>query len=518
MTRIFISYRRDDCAGHAGRLYDHLVERFGDDGVFMDIDAIEPGADFGERIEKAVEVCSVLIALIGDDWLDIADSGGRRRLDNPADLVRLEIVGALRRRDIRVIPVLVEGATMPATEQLPDDLKPLARRNALELSDARWRYDADRLTEVVERAATAASGPVHGATTAARPGGWRPTPRQRRGGLAAGAAVLVAGVAIILLGTGGGHSGDDTQASRSSSPRPGARGLAPAKVDITRSGVLARPNALTIAAGDVWALSNRDGAVALADAVTGNSNGRLDVGDGASSLAAGFNSVWITKESTSSVLRIDAKTHQRVPGGAIRITHPGRNVAVATGAGAVWVAVRNTLPEDHSPESVVRIDPDSGQQRDIPVERGVQDLAVGAGAVWVTNRFSSTVTRIRPGTGRTDPPVPVGAGPKGIAVGEGAVWVAAAGDDEITRVNPRSLETTSIPLQAIPERVTVGGGSVWVTAKEAGRLIRIDARTRKVLQRIDTASRPYALDVTRGRAVWLTVLDANGLQRVRFHR
>jgi hypothetical protein len=104
MTRVFISYRRHDCAGHAGRLYDHLVERFGDDGVFMDIDAIEPGADFGERIENAIDMCSVLIALIGDQWLDIADSGGRRRLDNPSDLVRLEIGGALRRRDIRVIP------------------------------------------------------------------------------------------------------------------------------------------------------------------------------------------------------------------------------------------------------------------------------------------------------------------------------------------------------------------------------------------------------------------------------
>ena len=142
---------------------------------------------------------------------------------------------------------------------------------------------------------------------------------------------------------------------------------------------------------------------------------------------------------------------------------------------------------------------------------------MGAGAVWVTNRFGPTVTRIRisDGSQRT---IHVGAGPKGIAVGEGAVWVASSIDDEITRINPRSLKTTHIPIEAIPERVTVGGGSVWATAKEAGRLIRIDTRTHKVLERIDVGQRPFALAVSRGRAVWLTLIDGDGLQRVRFFR
>jgi predicted Ser/Thr protein kinase len=349
-------------------------------------------------------------------------------------------------------------------------------------------------------------------------GGWRPTPRQLRNGLLAGAAMLIA--AGVLINTLGGNGNGDGGAGIGSAPPPAPAahtGLKPATVDVTKSGVLARPNALTIAAGDVWALSNREGAIALADAVTGEADGRLNVGDGASSIASGFDSVWVTKESTNTVLRINARTRRRVPGGAIEIARPGRNVAVATGAGAVWVGVRNRDPDDRTPESVVRIDPSTGEQREIPVERGVQDLTVGAGAVWVTNRFSSTVTRIRTSDGFSTR-VRVGAQPRGIAVGENAVWVAAAGDDEITRINPRSLETKSIPLQAIPERVAVGGGSVWVTAKEAGRLIRIVARTRKVLERVDTGSRPYALDITRGRAVWLTVLDDDGLQRVSFHK
>ena len=122
MTAVFISYRRDDCAAHAGRLYDRLAQRTGEDAVFMDVDAIEPGVDFGARIEEAIGACRVVIVLIGDDWLDITDERGRRRLDDPTDLVRQEVAAALRRPDVRVVPVLVEEARMPPAERLPDDL------------------------------------------------------------------------------------------------------------------------------------------------------------------------------------------------------------------------------------------------------------------------------------------------------------------------------------------------------------------------------------------------------------
>jgi streptogramin lyase len=325
--------------------------------------------------------------------------------------------------------------------------------------------------------------------------------------------VLVAIAAALALTSGGGD-GPKTPATPAAKP---SRGLRRAAVDITRLGIVTRPNALTIAAGDVWTLSNSDGKIVLVDAATGKVGKRLAVGKGASSLAPGFNSVWVTKESTSTVLRFNAKTHRKVPNGSIEAAVPGNNAVVATGARAVWVGVRNHSLEDKSPESVVRIDPSTSEQRTIPIVRGVQDIAVGAGAVWVTNRFSSTVTRIRTSDLRQDV-VPVGRTPKGIAVGEGAVWVASAGDDEITRINPRSLQTRHIPLRAIPERVTVGGGSVWATAREAGRLIRIDPHTRKVVERIETGVRPFALDVTHGRAVWLTLLDDDGVQRVRFYR
>ena len=95
MSGIFISYRRDDSSGHAGRLYDHLSAHFGPDKLFMDVDTIEPGMDFVEVIEQAVGSCEVLIEVIGNEWLDAIDDAGRRRLDKPEDYVRLEIKAAL---------------------------------------------------------------------------------------------------------------------------------------------------------------------------------------------------------------------------------------------------------------------------------------------------------------------------------------------------------------------------------------------------------------------------------------
>lgn len=140
---IFISYRRDDSSGHAGRLFDRLSEHFGDEQIFMDIDQIEPGQDFVQTIEEAVGSCEILLTVIGKHWLSSAD-GDLRRLDNPHDFVRLEVAAALR-RNIRVIPVLVQGATMPRPEDLPDELSQLSRRHAIELSDQRWRHDITRL-------------------------------------------------------------------------------------------------------------------------------------------------------------------------------------------------------------------------------------------------------------------------------------------------------------------------------------------------------------------------------------
>ncbi|HSN88832.1 MAG TPA: toll/interleukin-1 receptor domain-containing protein [Thermoanaerobaculia bacterium] len=148
-ANIFINYRREDSAGHTGRLFDRLSNRF-PGRVFMDIDTIEPGVDFAEVITQAVGSCEILIVVIGREWLKVTDADGRRRLDKPGDFVRMEVAAALE-RNIRVVPVLVEDAPMPRPEDLPEDLAKLARRNAIELSDARWAFDVDRLIQTVER-------------------------------------------------------------------------------------------------------------------------------------------------------------------------------------------------------------------------------------------------------------------------------------------------------------------------------------------------------------------------------
>lgn len=175
---IFISYRRDDSAGHAGRLFDRLSAHFGQDQVFMDIDHIEPGEDFAQVIEDAVSSCEILIAIIGRHWLSSAGEVSRR-LDNPNDFVRLEITAALN-RNIRVIPLLVQRATMPGPQDLPDNLAKLSRRHALELSDLRWNRDVDQLIGAIEKILAERREPRHRAVQEDEERQRRETETQRR--------------------------------------------------------------------------------------------------------------------------------------------------------------------------------------------------------------------------------------------------------------------------------------------------------------------------------------------------
>jgi TIR domain len=148
---IFLSYRRDDTSGEAGRLAEELSRRFGRSSVFIDIDAISPGINFEERIRDALDSCQVALVLIGDRWLTETLPDGRRRIDDDGDYVRMEVAAALARPDVTVVPVLVEGAPIPNTLDLPPDLSSLAKRNALELNSKRWRYDIGLLVDIAER-------------------------------------------------------------------------------------------------------------------------------------------------------------------------------------------------------------------------------------------------------------------------------------------------------------------------------------------------------------------------------
>jgi len=150
MSGVFISYRREDSSGYAGRLFDILSVHLGRENTYMDLDTIKGGDNFTTVIEEKISQCDVLLAVIGERWLTSTGENGRRRLDMADDFVRLEIAKALE-RGVRVIPVLVGGATMPHQDDLPDDLRPLSVHQAMDLRDAHFHADVDQLVDLLDK-------------------------------------------------------------------------------------------------------------------------------------------------------------------------------------------------------------------------------------------------------------------------------------------------------------------------------------------------------------------------------
>ncbi len=206
MRGIFISYRREDAEGQAGRLFDDLSAHFGRDAVFMDVAGIKKGLDFRRIIDEHVTSCGVLLVIIGKRWLSVTDNKGKRRLDDANDFVRLETAAALS-RDIPVVPVLVHDAVMPTEQELPDVLKELAFRNGTELTHARWDSDVKLLVEdlrpYLETPATAAvaTQPTRdqssAATVPSTPPGHDRRPTSRSLWAVGGVVVVVSGVSIF---------------------------------------------------------------------------------------------------------------------------------------------------------------------------------------------------------------------------------------------------------------------------------------------------------------------------------
>lgn len=147
MSQIFISYRRDDSAGHAGRLEEALERHFGARHVFRDVDDLPPGQPFPAALQARLRGADLVLVLIGPRWL-AAERDGVRRLSLPDDYVRMEVAQALG-RGIPVVPVLLDGAAMPSADALPDDLRPLALRHAVRVSDAGWADDVSRLVSAL---------------------------------------------------------------------------------------------------------------------------------------------------------------------------------------------------------------------------------------------------------------------------------------------------------------------------------------------------------------------------------
>jgi len=214
--RIFLSYRREDAAAYAGRIYDALVQRFGEANVFMDVDTIELGSDFTETIDLAISSCDVVIALIGRSWLSATDQDGRRRLDDPDDVLRIELERALS-GGLVVIPACVQEAELPSEGELPGALAPLATRQGIELRDSAWHDDIGRLIRRLEGLSpkSADAGEANQ--------GWRTpgTQRSRRKWIFAALVVIaLAALAVVLaiVLTDSGNSASGGSGSSKMSP------------------------------------------------------------------------------------------------------------------------------------------------------------------------------------------------------------------------------------------------------------------------------------------------------------
>lgn len=214
MSGIFISYRREDSAGFAGRLADDLKECFAPDMVFMDVTNIAPGLDFRKVIEQKVGACDVLLAVIGKSWLNCRGADNQPRLKDKGDFVHLELASALK-RDIPVVPVLVDGAAMPPAGDLPASLEALAWRNAVELRHAQWKADLQGLATALRAMVPTDVQSPGGESKKVAPAAKRRLPWKLIASLAAILAIAVLAITQLLPA----RKGDD-QPTRAKSATP----------------------------------------------------------------------------------------------------------------------------------------------------------------------------------------------------------------------------------------------------------------------------------------------------------
>jgi hypothetical protein len=359
--------------------------------------------------------------------------------------------------------------------------------------------------------ASAVAGPTR--TEVAPAGGTPPPlpPRPRRFPvLAAGAAVLLGGLAAaaVALTSGGGDPRPDPAATATT---PAASG--PLRADGVRIG--RRPNGVAIARGRAYVTVPRSERLARVDL---DSFRRPQpgprVGRGSLDVDAGFGALWVTGASADNRLtRIDLDTGRRT----VTPLPDGVPVAVEVGEDAVWIGIRGARLRSFPRAKVVRIDPRTAAiAREIDIPRGVQDIAVGSGAVWVANRAAPSVTRVDVRTGELKT-ARTGRGPAALAIGDGAIWVANAEESTVSRINRTDPgDRATIGVAGSPRGVAFGGGSLWATSFASSTLTRIDGDTgRATGEPVEVALNPTKLTVSRG-AVYVVSPAGGQLQRVRF--
>jgi len=336
---------------------------------------------------------------------------------------------------------------------------------------------------------------------------------RRRLALAAGAVALLAGVAGAALVLTGGGDGERRRTSTATAPpaRPVPRAAGRL---VTTIGVGRRPNALVVAGGRLWVASQGETRLRLIDTRTNEPvRSAPKVGVGAAALDAGFGSVWVAKATTQTLLQYGAKTARRI--GAPTAVPPGSAVSVATGERSVWVGSRSGR-DGIEPQTVARVDPRTAMLTRAALVQpdGVQDLAVGAGAVWVVGRRRPTVTRIDVASGTPDR-LSVGGNPQRIAIGQGAAWVSN-NDGSVSRIDLRTRNVQRIGVGKEPRGIAVGRGAIWVANSLDGTATRIEPKSGEVVgEPVKVGGNPSAVAV-RGGTAWISLLADNEVARVDF--
>jgi YVTN family beta-propeller protein len=545
VAKLFICYRREETAAHAGRLYDALVAQFGEPNVFMDIE-LEPGIDFVDHIREVVGSCHVLLVILGPKWATLSDGADHARIGDEDDFVRLEVETALRRSDVRVIPLLVGGARMPHSDELPEPVRGLTRRNAFELSDLRWRYDVGRLVDALagllsdtqaplpeagerpdgsrrppgqgETAATVVAEPTdappserpapgkrfaRSGETAPHPPDSRAPPPTRRWLPIAAAAVLVAvvGVAIALLAGGGG--GDDG-GGQGDDGAQGPRVIATIPVG-------GSPDGMAVDGGLLWVTDQEKNVLRRVDTATNKRSGPpIPVGRNPDGVAAEDGIVWVASLDSGTLTRFQASDAGSVKGtGTVDL--PGEPEGVSLGKQLVWVT---TGPG----RTVARIDrADATVIGSVDIGLNTVGVFVGEDNVYVSDKAQNSVTRLDPATAVIrGEPTRVGKRPRGLVEAEGSVWVANSASNTVSRVDASSGRVQGDPIAVgkNPRDVTSAFGLIWVANTDSGTVTTINARTGRVTgKQIPVGSKPASVTAGAG-SVWVSNSGSGTLSRL----
>jgi YVTN family beta-propeller protein len=515
---VFVSYRRDDAPGHAGRLYDSLVSRFGADRVFMDVDSIDPGVDFVELIEATLANSTVVVVVIGPGWLNAHDASGADRLGQTDDFVHMEVRRALE-LDKRVIPVLVDGARPPAPAELPADLAVLARRNAFDISDARFHSDAERLADAIEKllvpgptAVMPAVETVAGANVESEPAApdqrvperaaQRATeqPRvvvgsvRRRRWLvpAAAIAAVVLVIALIagLMASRGGETGNETDATDAvtepnatdtSAGTGEASGPAvPAAVQTIATGT--HPVEAEVVDDTLWV--QVDGGLesygASGDDPTPTDS--IDLGSNGNDIVPGDGVLYVTLGAAAEVAVVDLSTNE-----VDRISVPGDPLSGTLLDDTLWVTAHGDF--DGAPGALVPV-ADGTAGTPIPLDEKPYAVLAYADALWVTFADTDQIAYVDPTTGDVTP-YTVGPNPVDVQAVNDQLWVTLSGANQVAVVDPDNGEVVDqVDVGTRPWKLAEGFDAVWVSNRGddvgPGSVSRIDPSSLEVTGNVPT--------------------------------